>query len=173
MIFSSKSSYSFSLMHFTGRVWLVPYFICPSCTWRGARTSRTVGFTDRPAACERCGFGFLFELLDDYFPAARAGIFVCDQEGRILAFGSGALELSGFDEQELMGQELGEALELQGEEGSELPHKTALEWGARTLDKPLKLCTSSGKYIDVVGDFFPAYDDDGGLLAVFTPAHTR
>ena len=92
---------------------LVPYFICPSCAWRGNRTSRTAGFSDRPLACEKCGFGFLFELMDDYFPSPLAGIFVCDQQGRVLAFGHGARELSGFNEDELMGSDLSEALELQ------------------------------------------------------------
>jgi PAS domain S-box-containing protein len=147
----------------------VPYFICPNCAWRGARTSRTAGFTDRPAACERCGFGFLFELLDDYFPAPRAAIFVCDQSSRILAFGSGARELSGYDEQELMGSELAGALHLASDEAGPLPHETALEWGARVLDKQLRMANADGKVIEVTGDFFPAYDDDGGLLAILTP----
>ncbi|MCW2928606.1 MAG: putative sensor protein [Thermoleophilia bacterium] len=149
----------------------MPYFICPSCAWRGARTSRTAGFTDRPAACERCGFGFLFELLDDYFPSPLAGIFVCDQQGRILAFGRGARELSGFDEQELMGSDLADALELRvpDEPDAQAPHLTALEWGARVLGKQMTLHDAAGKDLPVTGDFFPAYDDDGGLLASFTP----
>jgi PAS domain-containing protein len=149
----------------------VPYFICPSCAWRGTRTSRTAGFTDRPVACEKCGFGFLFELMDDYFPSPRAGIFVCDQQGRVLAFGQGARELSGFDEAELMGIDLADGLELRVPEDPEsaAPHETALEWGARVLDKPMSLRVSSGAVKLVTGDFFPAYDDDGGLLAVFTP----
>lgn len=153
----------------------MPYFICPSCAWRGARTSRTAGFTDRPAACERCGFGFLFELMDDYFPAALAGIFVCDQQARILALGQGARELSGYSEQELMGSELGDALELRhgsGETGP-LPHETAIEWGARVLGKDLVLRTAGERDVDVTGDFFPAYDADGGLLAVLTPKASR
>jgi len=150
---------------------LVPYFICPSCAWRGTRTSRTAGFTDRPPACEKCGFGFLFELLDDYFPSPLAGIFVCDQQGRILAFGRGARELSGFDEAELMGGDLAAALELRvpDEPDQPAPHATAIEWGARVLGKPMTMRTGGGNVELVTGDFFPAYDDDGGLLAVFTP----
>jgi len=27
------------------------------------------GFSDEPVACHSCGFGFLFELMDDYYPA--------------------------------------------------------------------------------------------------------
>lgn len=149
----------------------VPYFICPSCAWRGTRTSRTAGFSDRPAACEKCGFGFLFELMDDYFPSPLAGIFVCDQQGRVIAFGRGARELTGFDEQELMGVDLAEALELRlpDEPDATQPHETALEWGARVLGKQMTMRVASGKVELVTGDFFPAYDDDGGLLAAFTP----
>jgi PAS domain S-box-containing protein len=120
--------------------------------------------------CERCGFGFLFELMDDYFTSPLAGIFVCDQQGRILAFGHGANVLVGFEEQELMGVDLEEALELELEDGGEEhPHKTALEWGVRVLDKAMTMRISSGEVKQVTADFFPAYDDDGGLLAVFTP----
>lgn len=155
------------------RVSGVPYFICPNCAWRGTRTSRTAGFTDRPAACERCGFGFLFELMDDYFPAKLAGIFVCDQRGRVLALGSGARELSGDSESDLMGRDLGEALGLSSDEEGPLPHETALEWGARVLGKELLMHTGTVDEQRVVGDFFPAYDDDGGLLAVLTPRNDR
>ncbi|MEO6867258.1 MAG: PAS domain-containing protein [Gaiellales bacterium] len=149
----------------------MPYFICPSCARRGSRTSRTSGFTDRPVACDRCGFGFLFELLDDYFPSPLAGIFVCDQQGRVLAFGRGARELSGYDEQELMGRDIAEALdvEIPDEPDGQQPHKTALEWGARVLDRPLTIRDATGALRPVTGDFFPAYDQDGGLLVVFTP----
>lgn len=150
----------------------MPYFICPRCAWRGTKVSLTAGFSDRPVGCEKCGFGFLFELLEDYFPSPLAGVFVCDKEGRILAFGKGAAELVGFDEDELMGIDLEEALELRVENGDspdELPHKTAVEWGVRVMGKTMTMRVSSGAVTAVTGDFFPAYDDDGGLLAVFTP----
>lgn len=149
---------------------IVPYFICPKCAWRGTRVSRTEGFSDRPAACERCDFGFLFELMDDYFPSPLAGIFVCDQQGRVLALGHGAFTLTGFTESELIGIDLEDALELRvvDDEQSQ-PHLTAIEWGVRVLGKPMTMRVSNGKVAPVVGDFFPAYDDDGGLLAVFTP----
>jgi PAS domain S-box-containing protein len=152
----------------------VPYFICPRCAWRGNRTSRTEGFSARPAACEQCGFGFLFELLDDYFPSPRTGIFVCDSAGRVLALGRGAQELSGFREADLMGMDLAEGLDLAlpDEPEAQQPHATALEWGARVLGKPMTLHTASGAIIPVTGDFFPALDDDGGLLAAFTPRET-
>jgi PAS domain-containing protein len=149
---------------------VVPYFICPKCAWRGTRVSRTEGFSDRPAGCEQCGFGFLFELMDDYFPSPLAGIFVCDKEGRILALGHGAYTLSGFTESELLGIDLEEALELRVPgEADERPHMTSIEWGVRVLGKAMTMRISDGRVAPVVGDFFPAYDDDGGLLAVFTP----
>jgi PAS domain S-box-containing protein len=123
--------------------------------------------------CESCGFGFLFELMDDYFTSPLAGIFVCDQQGRIIAFGKGAAVLVGFDEDELLGVDLAEALELRVEDDEEgeagEPHEVALEWGVRVLGKSMTLRASDGGIRQVTGDFFPAYDDDGGLLAVFTP----
>lgn len=95
---------------------------------------------------------------------------MCDQQGRILALGHGAYTLSGFTESELIGIDLEEALELRvpGEE-DEQPHLTAVEWGVRVLGKPMTMRVADGHVAAVVGDFFPAYDDDGGLLAVFTP----
>jgi PAS domain S-box-containing protein len=120
--------------------------------------------------CANCGFGFLFELMDDYFPSPLAGVFVCDQQGRILAFGKGAGTISGFDEEELLGVELDEALELRADGGEDpTPHKTALEWGVRVMGKPVTIRHAEGQVRPVTGDFFPALDDDGGLLAVFTP----
>lgn len=109
--------------------------------------------------------------MDDYFPSPLAGIFVCDQQGRVLAFGRGARELTGFDEAELMGVDLAEALELRVPDEPEQPqpHATALEWGARVLGKAMSMRGSSGSVSLVTGDFFPAYDEDGGLLAVLTP----
>ena len=56
-------------------------FICPSCGNRSAESERTAGFTRQAKGCGKCGFGFLFELLDDYYPAPNAAFFVCDQQG--------------------------------------------------------------------------------------------
>jgi hypothetical protein len=39
----------------------------------------------------------------------------------------------------------------------------------RVLGKTMTMRASDGQVRQVTGDFFPAYDDDGGLLAVFTP----
>ena len=63
----------------------MPYFICPNCKERSIDHDRKEGLLDQPVACARCGFGFLFELMEDYYPAPGAGMVVCDQSGRVLA----------------------------------------------------------------------------------------
>jgi predicted Zn-ribbon and HTH transcriptional regulator len=45
------------------------YFICPNCKNRSIDNDGREGLLDEPPSCQRCGFGFLFELLDDYYPA--------------------------------------------------------------------------------------------------------
>ncbi len=74
--------------------------------WRTSSSAPTAGSarprTDRPPAfaapkgCAKCGFAFLFELLDDYYPAPDAAFFVCDQEGRVIGCGRGSFELTGL-----------------------------------------------------------------------------
>ena len=56
-------------------------FICPNCGNRTAATERNAGFRRQARGCSKCGFGFLFELLDDYYPAPDAAFFVSDQDG--------------------------------------------------------------------------------------------
>jgi hypothetical protein len=88
----------------------VPYFICPNCKERSIDHDRLEGLTQQAVACHHCGFGFLFELLEDYYPAPNTGFVVCDQEARVLAAGRDVFELSGYREQELMGRDEIEAL---------------------------------------------------------------
>jgi hypothetical protein len=45
-----------------------------------------------------------------------------------------------------------------------------LEWGVRALGKQATLRTDSDLPAHATADLFPAYDDDGGLLLVLTPA---
>lgn len=130
---------------------------------------RKEGLYDEAVACHHCGFGFLFELMDDYYPAPDAGFVVCDQEGRILAVGRGVFELTGFDEGDLIGVDVVQGLGLAGFDEEKNPAKLALEWGVRRLNEALQLRTRSGRTKDVKADFFPAYDDDGGLLVALTP----
>ena len=58
----------------------MPIFICPNCGDRSVSTERTSGFQSRARSCKKCGFGFLFEPLDDYDPAPNAAFFILDQQ---------------------------------------------------------------------------------------------
>jgi len=147
----------------------MPYFICPSCKERSIDHDRVEGLTQQAVACHHCGFGFLFELLDDYYPAPNTGFVVCDAEGRILASGRDVFELSGYREQELMGREVVESFGLSGFEDGQNPARLALEWGVRRLGERLAIRTRAGQRKPVTADFFPAYDEDGGLLVALTP----
>ena len=146
----------------------MPYFICPNCKERSVDIDGKEGFTRQTAACRHCGFGFLFELLEDYYPAPGTGFVVCDQQGRVLAAGRDVFEFSGFREEELMGRDVVEVLGLSGFDGQS-PAQLALEWGVRRMGQKLDLRTRVGHTKPVTADFFPAYDDDGGLLVALTP----
>ena len=147
----------------------MPYFICPNCKERSIDDDGLEGLTQQAVQCAHCGFGFLFQLLDDYYPAPATGFVVCDRDGRVLALGRGVFELSGFRENDVMGREVMEAFGLSGYEDGKNPAGLALEWGVRRLDEQLELTTRAGVRKPVKGDFFPAYDDDGGLLVALTP----
>jgi PAS domain-containing protein len=148
----------------------VPFFICPNCKERSIDLDRREGISDdQPVACHHCGFGFLFELMEDYYPAPNTGLVTCDAAGRILAAGRGVFELTGFPEQELMGRDVVESFDLSGFEAGRNPAQLALEWGVRRLGEQLELRTRSGHQKPITADFFPAYDSDGGLLVALTP----
>ena len=148
----------------------MPYFICPNCKQRSIDIDGRTSMLDGTAVgCDRCGFGFLFELMEDYYPAPTTGFVVCDQAGRILAVGRGVFELTGYTESELMGSDVVTALGLDGFGDGDSPVATALEWGVRKLDQEAELRAASGSRKAVTLDLFPAYDDDGGLLIALTP----
>ena len=147
----------------------MPFFICPNCKDRSIDHDRRQGLTNVPVSCERCGFGFLFELLDDYYPAPSAGLVACDRDGRILAAGRGVFELTGYRESDLMGKDIVTAFGLSGFEDGHNPAALSLEWGVRRLGERLTLRSHAGYDKPVVADFFPAYDDDGGLLVALAP----
>jgi PAS domain-containing protein len=146
----------------------VPYFICPNCRRRSLDHDRREGLTQQAVSCSHCGFGFLFELMDDYYPAPGTGFVVCDRDRRVLATGEGVFELTGFREQDVLGREVVAAFGL-GEPGAAAV-ATALEWGVRRLDQRIPLRTRAGVTKEVKADFFPAYDEDGGLLVALVPA---
>ncbi len=147
----------------------MPYFICPNCKQRSVDHDGLEELDDVPVACHRCGFGFLFELMEDYYPAPNSGFVVCDADARILATGRGVFELTGYPEEELLGGDVVERLGLRGFDEAKNPAKLALEWGVRRLDERLTLRTRGGQDKSVTADFFPAYDEDGGLLVALTP----
>jgi PAS domain S-box-containing protein len=147
----------------------VPIFICPNCKQRSVDHDRREGLTHQPVACTRCGFGFLFELMDDYYPGPNTGLVVCDRHGRIIAAGRGIFELTGYREGDLLGREVTDALALGGFEPERNPARLALEWGVRRLGEAIALRTRAGQEKPVVADFFPAYDEDGGLLVALAP----
>jgi hypothetical protein len=147
----------------------VPYFICPNCHDRSMDNDRREGLSHQPVGCHRCGFGFLFELREDYYPAPSTGLIACDREGRILSAGKGVFELTGYLERDLMGQDVRQALRLSGFPEGKDPVGLVLEWGVRQLGQPLTLRHRAGFEKRIRADFFPAYDDDGGMLAALTP----
>jgi PAS domain S-box-containing protein len=129
---------------------------------------RREGLTHQPVACASCGFGFLFEIQDDYYPAPGTGLVVCDRNGRVIATGQGVFELTGYRERDLLGHDLMAMLfEPNGDERS--PAALALEFGVRRFDQRLTLRTRAGVAKAVRADFFPAYDEDGGLLVAIAP----
>jgi PAS domain-containing protein len=143
-------------------------FICPYCGQRSTAADRTAGFRKQAKACSKCGFGFLFELLDDYYPAPNAAFFVCDQQGRLIGLGRGSTELTGLTEERVIGRPVNEVLGLRFEGGDDHV-ATALEWGVRVLNKKVEVNAEGDLPAHATADLFPGYDDDGGLLVVLTP----
>jgi len=146
----------------------VPFFICPNCKRRVIDEDRRDGLTHQPVGCSSCGFGFLFELLEDYYPGPNTGFVVCDSRRRVIALGRGVLELTGYREGDVLGHEVMEAFGLTAPDGQN-PAEITVEWGVRRLGQPLTMRMRSGTERPVVGDFFPAYDEDGGLLVALSP----
>jgi PAS domain-containing protein len=160
----------------------VPYFICPNCGNRELSGERTAGLSPRPKGCSNCGFGFLFELLDDYYPAPDAAFFTCDKDGRVLDVGKGGFELTGLKDEQVIGRPVQDVLGLEwidSGEGGEVadadrdgvtdPIETTLEWGVRSLGKRVAVHAEGDLPAEAVADVFPAYDEDGGMLLVLTP----
>jgi len=160
----------------------MPFFICPNCGHREVGAERTAGFSTRPKGCSKCGFGFVFELLDDYYPAPNAAFFVCDQQARVIDAGRGSYELTGLTDEDVIGRPVQEVLGLEWRDpggadeaadtngdGTTDPIETSLEWGVRSLGKRVAVHAEGDLPAEAVADVFPAYDDDGGLLIVLTP----
>ena len=142
----------------------MPVFICPNCRTRSIDVDGYEGFTSNAPQCRTCGFGFLFQLLEDYYPAPSTGFVVCDRQARILAVGRGVFELTGYREADLLGRDLPSALAL-SDSG---PLELVREWGVRRMGEELEMRTRAGLIKPVLVDLFPAYDDDGGILVALT-----
>lgn len=147
----------------------MPHFICPNCKERSVDIDRVEGLSDDAVACHSCGFGFLFELMDDYYPAPRTGFVTCDAQGRVIASGRGVFELTGLSEKDVIGLPVVDALGLTGWNDGKNPIELSLEWGVRRMGEQLQLRAKSGQMKPVNADVFPAYDEDGGLLVALTP----
>ncbi len=143
----------------------MPVYICPNCKNRSIDLDGYEGLTASNALqCRRCGFGFVYQLLEDYYPAPSTGFIVCDRDARVLAVGRGVFELTGFQDADLMGRDVESALSLSDGEAIGVVR----EWGVRKLGQQLELVTRAGIRKPVTVDLFPAYDDDGGLLVALT-----
>ncbi|MGZ8782317.1 MAG: PAS domain-containing protein [Gaiellaceae bacterium] len=149
----------------------MPFFICPNCKDRSIDNDGRQGLLQQAVSSERSGIGFLFEILDDYYPPPTAGLVVCDRNGRILAAGRGVFELTGYREQDLMGKDVVDAFGLEGFEAGKSPIAFALEWGVRRLGEQVELRSRAGQVKPVTADVFPAYDDDGGVLVALSPGN--
>jgi PAS domain-containing protein len=143
----------------------VPFYICPNCKERSVDLDGREGFSTQAVQCRSCGFGFLFELLEDYYPAPETGLVVCDRDARVLAVGRGVFELTGYRDADLIGQDVVRSLHL----SDTSPIDIVREWGVRKLGQPMEIRTSAGIRKSVTADLFPAYDEDGGLLIALTP----
>jgi PAS domain-containing protein len=149
------------------------HFICPHCGHRLMAADRTAGFRGETRGCEKCGFGYMFELLDDYYPAPNAAFFALDGDGNVLDCGKGSFELTGLKTEQVIGRPVGDVLGLRFEDGADHVG-TALEWEVRVQGKPVEISANGpvNHTAKAVADLFPAYDDEnGGLLIVLTPTN--
>lgn len=142
----------------------MPVFICPNCRERSIDSDGLEGFSSQAPQCRSCGFGFLFQLLEDYYPAPSTAFVVCDGAARVIAVGRGVFELTGFRETDLLGRDVTTAFSLS--DGG--PFELVREWGVRRLGEHLELTTRAGLVKPVLVDLFPAYDEDGGILVALS-----
>lgn len=143
-------------------------FICPRCAHRVAGSERAEGH--QPRGCPKCGFGFVFEIMDDYYAGPLTALITCDRDRRVLVAGKSAPAITGWAEGDMIGRDVSEALGLAFPAAGDDPIARSLEWGVRVLGEP---CTFRPQRSDedraAVADIFPAYDDDGGLMVALTP----
>ena len=61
------------------------HWICPNCQTRVIDDDGADGLSRQRLGCHHCGFGYVFEILEDFFPPALAGFLTCDRDGRVLS----------------------------------------------------------------------------------------
>ncbi len=143
-------------------------FICPRCAHRVAGAERAEGH--QPRGCPACGFGFVFELMDDYYAGPVTALICCDQQRRVLVAGHASTPATGWPEGDMIGLEVSAALGLRFPGVDDDPLARALEWGVRVQQQPCIFRPyRMDEDRDAIADIFPAYDDDGGLLVALAP----
>jgi hypothetical protein len=78
-------------------------------------------------------------------------------------------ELTGLDDERVIGRPVKDVLGLRFD-NSDDPVGTVLEWGVRALNKSVEVNAEGDLPARATADLFPAYDEDGGMLLVLTPA---
>ncbi len=86
----------------------------------------------------------------------------------MIGCGNGSFELTGLNDEKVIGRPVADVLGLQFAEGDDVVG-TVLEWGVRALDKEVEVNAEGDLPARAKADLFPAYDEDGGLLLILTP----
>ncbi len=147
------------------------HWICPKCQTRVIDDDGADGLSRQRLGCHHCGFGYVFEILEDFFPPALAGFLTCDRKGRVLSSGNGVFEFTGLTEDNLIGRHVTEALQLGGYQQGQDPVAFVLEWGVRKLDQHLTIHNHAGMTKQARVDLFPGYDEDDGIMICLAPRH--
>ena len=74
-----------------------------------------------------------------------------------------------MNDEKVIGRSVREVLGLRFEDGGDHVG-TVLEWGVRAARQAVSVNAEGDLPAKATADLFPAYDDDGGLLLVLTPA---
>lgn len=144
------------------------HFICPGCGHRELSGEREDNLLHEARGCHHCGFGFVFELLDDYYPAPEAAFFVCDHTGELVALGRGSRELTGLGEEQAIGRPFHDVLGLAFDDDRD-HFQTTVEWGVRQLGKSARVQPEGHRAHRATADLFPGLDEETGVLIVLTP----
>jgi hypothetical protein len=119
----------------------VPNFICPNCQERSVDIDARKACSTRHRLPPTAGSAFLFELMDDYYPAPTTAGHV--RPGRPHPRDRrGIFELSGWSESDVLATTWSTLFGLTGFEEEKNRSQLSLEWGVRRLNEQLQLRTS-------------------------------